>query len=222
MQLNARAVRHYVAAALITLALPAYSSAQAISNSGPSPANAALSAIRIENFARVDSTYYRGAQPRGRDYSDLAALGVRTVIDLTKDGDRAESGMVQRAGMKFFRIPMTTHETPTADVVSRFLQLVTDPANQPVYVHCQGGRHRTGVMTAVYRMTVDGWSSAQAFSEMKRYGFGADFLHPEFKRFVSDYRPAAAGDANATPGAKKGTAAMTAGTAKQPVVGETR
>ena len=69
-----------------------------------------------------------------------------------------------------------------------FLQLVNDPANQPVYVHCAGGRHRTGVMTAVYRMTSDGWTADRAFKEMKDYKFGADFLHPEFKKFVYGYR----------------------------------
>ena len=68
------------------------------------------------------------------------------------------------------------------------MRLVNDPVSQPVYVHCAGGRHRTGVMTAVYRMTSDGWTSDQAFKEMKRYHFGADFLHPEFKRFVYAYR----------------------------------
>jgi len=51
-------------------------------------------------------------------------------------------------------------------------------------VHCVGGKHRTGVMTAAYRMTNDGWTSEQAFREMKQYKFGADFLHPEFKKYV--------------------------------------
>ena len=39
-------------------------------------------------------------------------------------------------------------------------------------------------MTAVYRMTPNGWTPAQAFNEMKQFKFGADFLHPEFKKFV--------------------------------------
>jgi len=43
------------------------------------------SSIRIDNFGRVNSNYYRGAQPNGRDYADLAALGVRTLIDMTSD-----------------------------------------------------------------------------------------------------------------------------------------
>jgi hypothetical protein len=46
-------------------------------------------------------------------------------------------------------------------------------------------------MTAIYRMTVDGWDAARAFAEMKEFKFGADFLHPEFKRFVFSYEPTA-------------------------------
>jgi protein tyrosine/serine phosphatase len=145
--------------------------------------------IRIDNFGQVNSRYYRGAQPKGGDYANLAAFGVKTVIDLTKDGDAQEASVVKAAGMAFYRIPMTTHEPPSKDKVARFLEIVNDPANQPVYVHCQGGRHRTGVMTAVYRMTNDRWTADQAFAEMKKYRFGADFLHPEFKQFVYGYQP---------------------------------
>jgi hypothetical protein len=47
-------------------------------------------------------------------------------------------------------------------------------------------------MTAVYRMTGEGWTADRAFAEMKQYKFGADFLHPEFKTFVYAYHPAAA------------------------------
>ena len=65
-------------------------------------------AIGIDNFGRINETYYRGAQPDGRDYSDLAALGVKTVIDLQEDGLAVEHQFVESAGMKFFHIPMTT------------------------------------------------------------------------------------------------------------------
>jgi len=87
---------------------------------------------------------------------------------------------------------MTTHETPSAEKLAQFLSIVNDPANQPVYVHCLGGRHRTGVMTAAYRITEDGWTADRAFKEMKQYNFGADFLHSEFKDFVYSYHPAPA------------------------------
>ena len=150
---------------------------------------ATLESIRIQNFGRVAATYYRGGQPKGHDYADLAALGVKTVINLTSDDASAdEKALATGAGLSYFQIPMTTRVAPTAAQLDQFLRIVNDPANQPVYVHCVGGRHRTGVMTAAYRITHDGWNADQAFKEMKQYKFGADFLHPEFKRFVYGYR----------------------------------
>ena len=151
--------------------------------------NASQANIHIWNFGTVDGHFYRGSQPYGHDYADLAALGIRTVIDFQKWGDNLEEAAVVQHGMKYVRIPMTTRVTPTQAQLEQFLAIVNDPANQPVYVHCAGGRHRTGLMTAVYRMTKDGWSGADAFAEMKRYNFGADYLHPEFKQFVLTYHP---------------------------------
>jgi protein tyrosine/serine phosphatase len=153
--------------------------------------SAALANIRIDNFGQVNPNYYRGAQPKGQDFAGLAAVGVKMVIDLAEEGDPAEAANATNAGMHFVRIPMTTHQKPSADTIARFLSLVNDPVNQPVYVHCIGGRHRTGVMTAIYRMTADKWTSARAFEEMKQYKFGADFLHQEFKDFVYGFVPAA-------------------------------
>ena len=150
-----------------------------------------LLSIDIDNFGRVNEHYYRGAQPDADDWADLKALGIRMVIDLQKEGDPGERGFVEQAGMSFQRIPMTTHEPPTAATLATFLTLVNDPANQPVYVHCAGGRHRTGVMTAAYRITTEGWTADKAFKEMKQFKFGADFLHPEFKQFVYAYQPQA-------------------------------
>jgi protein tyrosine/serine phosphatase len=156
-------------------------------------------AIRIDNFGRVDSVLYRGAQPAGRDYQDLKQLGVKSIINLTSDdSDASEKTMTESAGMTYVQIPMTTHTPPTAAQLGEFLRIVNDPASQPVYVHCVGGRHRTGVMTAVYRMTHDGWTPDRAFKEMKQYNFGADFLHNEFKEFVYGYQPPA-GNAVAPP-----------------------
>lgn len=169
--------------AAVAMALQPVTTAAQSATSSLSP-----SQIRIFNFGRVDATYYRGAQPSRQDYADLAALGIRTVIDLRKDSDDQEPDSVVAAGMAYVNIPMTTRVPPTTDQLAQFLRLVNDPVSQPVYVHCVEGRHRTGVMTAVYRMTETGWSAAQAFKEMKQYRFGFDFLHPEFKRFVFAYR----------------------------------
>ena len=143
-----------------------------------------LEDIRIYNFGRVSDTYYRGGQPVGADFRTLASFGIRTVIDLQQSGKDFEPPLVERAGMKYYRIPMTTRVPPTDAQVELFLQIVSDQAHQPVYVHCAGGRHRTGVMTAIYRMTKDAWTPDDAFKEMKKYNFGPTFLHPEFRDYV--------------------------------------
>ena len=187
--LNRRLAYIHFAALLVIWSLPLPAAARSASSNG-SPAVADSSSIRIDNFGRINPNYYRGAQPRGRDYADLAALGVKTVIDLTgDDGQPEEKRMAETAGMAYVRFPMTTHTPPSAETVSQFLKILDDPARLPVYVHCVGGRHRTGVMTAAYRMSHEGWSADQAFAEMKRYKFGADFLHSEFKAFVYGYHP---------------------------------
>jgi tyrosine-protein phosphatase SIW14 len=144
-------------------------------------------ASHIKNFGSVNEHYFRGAQPEGRDYTELAALGVKTVIDVHKNGPKAEAAAAEAAGMKFVRIPLNETEPPTAEQVAQFLSLVNDPANQPVFVHCAGGRHRTGTLTAVYRMTHDGWTAEQAFDEMKRYEFLKNGDHSALKNFVFDY-----------------------------------
>ena len=154
-------------------------------------AKAPVDDIRIDNFARVSATYYRGAQPQGSDYADLKQLGVKTVINLIgdEDLDSREPRNVEAQGMRYIYIPMSTRRAPTQTQVEQFLSIVNDAASQPVYVHCVGGKHRTGVMTAVYRMNHDGISGDAAFREMKQFGYGPDFLHPEFKNFVYAYQP---------------------------------
>jgi protein tyrosine/serine phosphatase len=180
MRTNRMPVYRYAAVVIAALSLAAASSAQP---NGPAP----IANIHIDNFGKINDNYYRGAQPDGQDYADLAALGVRTVIDLTKDGRPDEQGMVERAGMKFYRIELTTSDRPADTAIARFLELVNNPANQPVYVHCQGGRHRTGAMTAVYRMSQDGWSSDQAYAEMRQFNFEGFPGHPTLKKFVYAY-----------------------------------
>jgi tyrosine-protein phosphatase SIW14 len=200
VRLNFSSARSSTAAVFVALAL----SFPVAGYAGQSTSTALNgTSIRIDNFGRVNANYYRGAQPKGRDYSDLAAIGVRTIINLTSDdANPHEKALSERAGMSYVHIPMTMHQPPTEAQVAEFLRVVNDPASQPVYVHCAGGRHRTGVMTAVYRMTEQRWTADQAFREMKQYHFGFDFLHSEFKAFVFRYHP----DTRATT-----TAALTPG-----------
>jgi protein tyrosine phosphatase (PTP) superfamily phosphohydrolase (DUF442 family) len=113
---------------------------------------------------------------------------VKSVIDLQEDGERGEQQSVESAGMKFFRIGLRDNAWPTEDQAQQFLNLVNDPANQPVFIHCHGGRHRAGAMTAIYRMTHDGWTAERAYAEMKQYGFDKGIGHGALKDYVFDYQ----------------------------------
>lgn len=192
MSLNLRSIKTQTAALVFAVFVVAPPIPHAAPRGDAHAAAADLSIAGIDNLGCVNPAYYRGGEPSGQAYANLAELGIRTIVDLRgPDGNPREQGLVEQAGMKYFHIPMTTRDTPSDAQVSAFLRIVTDPANQPVYVHCVGGRHRTGVMTAVYRMTQDGWTADRAFKEMQNYKFGPAFLHPEFKKFVYEYDSAA-------------------------------
>ena len=141
----------------------------------------------IDNFGRIDPGYYRGAQPDADGFRELRRLGIRTVIDLREDAVREEARWVRSAGMRYVNIPLSTSRPATAAETEHFLDLVNDPANQPVYVHCKGGKHRTGEMTAIYRITHDGWTADQAYREMKEYKFYAFPFQGPLRDYVYRY-----------------------------------
>jgi protein tyrosine/serine phosphatase len=134
------------------------------------------SADGIKNFGKVNENYYRGSQPTAEQFAQLKGLGVKTVIDLRKDQVSEEPEWVRANGMQYFHIPMKASRPATEEQTDYFLKLVNDPANWPVYVHCKGGRHRTGALTAIYRITHDGWTADQAYEEMKQYDFNSGFF----------------------------------------------
>src|SRR5262249_32642418 len=143
--------------------------------------------VEIENFGKVNDHFYRGAQPEGRNYEQLAAFGIKTIVDLREDAREDARSATERAGMRYINLPMKEKSYPQADTATRFLTIINDQANWPVFVHCAGGKHRTGVMTAVYRMAVDGWGVDQAYQEMKRYDFSTSWGHGCYKDYVFDY-----------------------------------
>lgn len=88
----------------------------------------------------------------------------------------AEEGarfVVLRFGNGRDRVPRTAAGPANRPgVIDDFLALCDDPANYPILVHCWAGRHRTGLLTAVYRMEYEGWPVADAARELRANGFG--------------------------------------------------
>ena len=154
----------------------------------PATAQSPSTSVEIKNFGKVNDHYYRGSQPSAKQFEELKQLGVKTIIDLRKDRVEQASEWAKAAGLQYVNIPLTTKKAATEDQTAEFLKLVNDPANQPVYVHCKGGRHRTGQMTAIFRITNEGWTSDQAYKEMKKYDFEDSFFYPRsLKKYVFSY-----------------------------------
>jgi len=153
--------------------------------------------IKIKNFGQMDERFYRGAQPREEDYKALAALGVKTVVDLRDDPESYEKRDVEALGMRYVNIPMSDSDYPKAAQIEQFLKLVDNPETGKFYVHCAGGRHRTGVMGAVYRFNHNHWNYDQVYAEMKDYDFYTRFGHGAMKQFVQDYWQHLQGSQNA-------------------------
>ncbi len=128
-----------------------------------------LSLSGAPNLHKVSSTLYRSAQPSADGMKNLAALGIKTVINLRSF--HSDRGKLGDTGLGYEHIFMKTWHPEHEDVV-RFLRIAADPLKAPVLVHCQHGADRTGVMVALYRIAVQNWSKEEAAREMVEGGYG--------------------------------------------------
>jgi protein tyrosine/serine phosphatase len=180
IEVNRKSFRNAAGAILTILTLTVISQAQEVSNYK-------TSTVKIKNFGQMDERFYRGARPDPQDFKNLAALGINTVIDLTEDPKQEERTAVESLGMKYVNIPMIEKQYPTPEATNSFLKVANDPASGKFFVHCAGGRHRTGAMGAVYRYQNYNWTFDQAYAEMKQYDFYTRWGHGAYKDFVKDY-----------------------------------
>src|SRR3981081_3036420 len=78
--------------------------------------------IKISNFGQMDQNFYRGARPKPEDFRNLAALGIKTVIDLTDNSRDREQPAVEAAGMRYVNIPIVDKDSPSAAQITEFLK----------------------------------------------------------------------------------------------------
>jgi protein tyrosine/serine phosphatase len=195
-----RFIRRFSPSLIITLALVFALSSLSLAKSKDDK----FPTIKISNFGQLDDQFYRGARPKPEDLRNLAALGIKTVIDLTDNSLEREKPAVEAAGMRYVNIPIVDKTSPSVAQIDEFLKVANDPATGKFYVHCAGGRHRTGLIAAVYRFNHDNWNFDQAYAEMKQYDFYTSNGHGKQLDFVRDYwqefqskHSAAAGSATA-------------------------
>ena len=143
--------------------------------------------VKIKNFGQMDDRFYRGGQPKEEDYKQLAAIGIKTIIDLRDDPTDYEKRDAEAAGIRYVNIPMSDTTYPQSAAINQFLKLVDEPTTGKFFVHCAGGRHRTGIIGAVYRFNLYNWNYDQVYAEMKKYDFYTRWGHGKMKDFVQDY-----------------------------------
>jgi protein tyrosine/serine phosphatase len=143
--------------------------------------------IKIKNFGQMDDRIYRGAQPRENDYKDLAALGITTIVDLRNDPQPYAKKTAEALGMQYVNIPMSDKSYPKEAQIETFVNLLNNPDAGKLYIHCAGGRHRTGVIGAVYRYKIYNWDYEKVYKEMKAFDFYTRWGHGSLKDYVQDY-----------------------------------
>jgi protein-tyrosine phosphatase len=76
--------------------------------------------------------------------------------------------------------------------IDQFLDILDDPNAYPVLIHCKAGLHRTGCLSAVYRMEYQGWSREEAYAELRAHGFGdwvSTYANDYITQYVLTYKP---------------------------------
>jgi len=100
---------------------------------------------------------------------------IKTVISLREGDDPYEADereVLDAGGVKFVRviIPYKVSVEERIARVEEAIGAITDPSNQPVFVHCWAGCHRTGAVVAIYRVSRCGWTEQAARDELVDWG----------------------------------------------------
>jgi protein tyrosine/serine phosphatase len=140
----------------------------------------------IANFGKIDEGVYRGAQPGALGITNLARLGVKSIINLRMPGDvwKDEERLALAHGILYTNLPLAGTGRPSDNQVRMALEMI-ETLPGPVFVHCQHGCDRTGVIIACYRIRHDKWSNEAALQEADRYGMSK--LEHGMRGFVLEF-----------------------------------
>lgn len=141
----------------------------------------------LPRFSQVSERVYRGAQPRPGGLRRLAETGVNTIVNLRGAGERTRSDEAEAAalGLRYFNLPLPTWGRPEDGLVSRVLEVIADPANGRVFIHCKDGVDRTGTVVALYRITAEGWTAEAATAEATSRGMRRSQVW--MRDYIGDY-----------------------------------
>jgi len=169
---------------------------------------------QMRNFHIIrDGVLYRsgqmsltGMQQMVHDYGFKTVVTLRDSAD-PKDPppDQYEEYYCKAMGILYVRIPPRAWWSPDGSPpieksVKRFLQIMDDPKNYPVLVHCFAGIHRSGAFCAIYRMEYEHWSNAAALAELRAAGYCHLEDEWDLLNYLEDYVPRAQRPAAAAKG----------------------
>lgn len=176
----------------------------------------------LPNFGRVTDMLYRGAQPNVQGFSELQAMGVAIIVNFRDEPKEVanERREVESLGIRYVSIPWSGVREPASGQVVEFLDLVRSNPQIRIFVHCQRGADRTGVMIAAYRIAVEHKTAAEAVSEMREFHYAHSWL-PHLQRYVNSLPQLLSDDPQfrdyaAAPNAVAGAAASAAAAPSMP------
>lgn len=138
----------------------------------------------VVNYTRVDATVACAGATPPEAMAELKERGFAAVINFRTAGEQgatvdAGQAAAEAAGLKYYHLPF---RQASAEVAEQFLETVSDPANQPVFIHC-GSANRVGAMWLIKRVRLDGWSPDEALAEAELIGLRS----PALREFALDY-----------------------------------
>lgn len=122
-------------------------------------------------FQKIEAGLYRGAQPDLQGMEYLKSIGIKYILDLNNNPDliKAESQQAENLQMAFFSIPLSGFWAPSNQDLVHINQILE--SNAPIYVHCEHGHDRTGLVIGLYRQQHNGFTKVEAWNEMIKEGF---------------------------------------------------
>jgi protein tyrosine/serine phosphatase len=163
--------------ASILLSAPSFGQTpSAATDSVEKPAASAAKKLRVSglpNFGQVTEHRYRGGQPTSVGLEKLNELGIDIIVNFRNEPQKIESerSRMDSLGVRYVSIPWRGKDDPNDIQVAAFLRLLRENPEKKVFVHCQCGSERTGVMSAAFRILEQGWTPTQALQEMETFGF---------------------------------------------------
>ncbi len=143
--------------------------AQAADSTEARPAEWAQPVEKDYNLYQMSPTLYRSSLPDGAALPLLSKLRIGTVITFLPESDKR---WLSTPGIEQVQLPYRTNHVDDSDILRALRAVQAAEAKGPVLMHCKHGSDRTGLVAAMYRVVVQGWSKEDALNEMTEGGFG--------------------------------------------------